>query len=652
MVNVQTLRIVHGHMNLTSSLVEGFLDPDRPRHTSIRKLWLESCSLSIYAMHFLASDSVAGLESLRIRRLDAADFISTQPREMGVQEYKLSRGGMCHPMHDGAGGWVQTTIQACEEEMPEDFERYSDHELMLRAKSFDREIWNNLPEVEEFLGDSQRPGKAEKNVFQVPVNPLLGLLEHAASTLTSLNLDWLLWRGKGHGPPDGSAATLEHLSALRFPNLRAFQLRNAISQLTLLPEGIFLLEDTFLGFMEYHHKLQCLAWPIDRFYGHSRPSVDVQNRCRRLMAHLATVLTDLRIDAPYQGDAEPVTDTSHTMPEMETCIRRRRFIAEFAPHLRRLQRLKVEGGIPRDEKRELIRALHYCPLNRVVMIGASFPAGNIWGPHGLELKAVDEGPSLNNLHNLEGEDVQGIQESYRRGSYMADQFEFEPDYGWPAVQAPLLQTLVLHHASTVEELKLCGFNSCPILSHATPITDPLLTPLRSLDNLKQLIVSFWLLTWFESDYRDTEIIQYWQDSRSPASTALVVVTPPRSPQVADHPVDPGHFPNLGATFAPPPPQYNRWAVALKTSYSPSALAYRVASDLGPYLSPVAKSRPGGVKVRGSFCVGTREATRHSTDIFDLDIRIGKHDQVLEFTGPREEAEKSRWWQKLEGRSWF
>ena len=101
-----------------------------------------------------------------------------------------------------------------------------------------------------------------------------------------------------------------------------------------------------------------------------------------------------------------------------------------------------------------------------------------------------------------------------------------------------------------------------------------------------------------------------------------------------------------------PQDYNRWAVELKTQFTPSALAYRVAAEIGPYLSPIAKAREGGVRVRASFCLGARDEQRWANDIFDLDIRIGTGDQVLEFIGPREEGEKGRWWSKLEGRRWF
>ena len=102
-----------------------------------------------------------------------------------------------------------------------------------------------------------------------------------------------------------------------------------------------------------------------------------------------------------------------------------------------------------------------------------------------------------------------------------------------------------------------------------------------------------------------------------------------------------------------PQEFNRWAVALKTQFTPSALAYRVAGEIGPHLSPDAKSLPGGVRVRASFCLGRREeGWRSANDIFDLDIRIGMEDKVLEFVGPREESESQRWWSKLDNRRWF
>jgi len=649
MVNVHTLHIIYGHMKLASSLVAGFLDQSREGRVPLRRLWIESCALTPHALHALASSKVGGLQSLRIRRLHCASSFSTGPRSLVFNEYRLSRGGTCFPVHGGAGNWLRTSVQCCPEGMSDAFRPFTDAELMHHAEMFDRDVYSNLPEIQNFI-DGHEQLAQDDMVVDAPANALHSLFMYSAPTLTSLNLDWILWRRKGLDDSGDATTILQDLATLRFPHLQAFQVRNAVLPETMMPSGVYLLEDTFLRFLEYHKKLQCLAWPADRWYGETRPSVDVQNRVRILIAHLASVLTDLRVDAAYVGMGEPLTDWSETPAKEQERKRRRRFIAEFAPHMRQIKRIKMEGGIPRDEKREILRALHYCPLKKVVIIGVSFPAGNTWGANGLDLKAVDDGSNWDDMHDLEAEDAQGIAESIRHGSYIPREFVFQADYGWPAIQQPLLRTLLVHHASTVEELKLCGYHGAPILSHLTPITDILLTPLRNCDNLKQLVISFWLLTWFEGDYRDAEIIKFWTDSRSPSSTALVVV-PRRSADTLDHPVDPGLFPLPNAEIYPPP-QYNRWAVALKTNYSPSALAYRVASDIGPYLSSRAKSRPGGVLVRASFCIGVKEESRSSTDIFDMDVRIGAGDQVSEFKGPREESEPSRWWQKLENRSWF
>ncbi|KAH7402744.1 hypothetical protein BKA66DRAFT_7973 [Pyrenochaeta sp. MPI-SDFR-AT-0127] len=650
MVNVHTLRIVYGHWKLTRELIAGFLDQNRPRRAPLRKLWLESCCLSINTIHFLLPSQTTGLESIRIRRLRSEPVETIRSRGLQIFTFRLARAGEYLELHNGSGGWTHTTIHRSEEGLREEWWRPSVRELIEKGEAFDTAMWEGLANIRDFVDASQSLVE-DTRVPSLPTESMRWLLECSASTLTSLNLDWIIWRRREDDVYDDAADVLNGLRRLKFPHLRAFQVRNAVLPLTKLPNDVFLLEDTFLEFLENHTKIQCLGWPMDRIYSHVKPSVEVQNRSRKIVAHLAMMLTDLRLDTQYAGHGEPLTDDGRTSEERQERIRRRRFIIEFAPHLRKVEQIKLEGGLPRDEKREVLRALHWCPLKKVVMIGVSFPIGNTWGFQGLQLKALDPGQSPDFVYNLDEEDLAGILTSYRRGFSVPSNFNYAPDFGWPTGQAPLLQTIALHHANTLEELKICGYNGCPFLSYQTPITNPLLNGLKHYDNLKQLVISLWLLTWHEDSYRDTEIIQSWLDTRSPSSTALAIVTPPASPS-RDHPVDPGQFPNFNTTRGPPRQDFNRWAVALKTRFSPSALAYRVARDIGPYLSPVAKERPGGVRVRASFCLGAKEERRSANDIFDLDIRIGKDDQVLEFIGPREEGEKGRWWTKLEGRRWF
>ncbi|KAF1964814.1 hypothetical protein BU23DRAFT_561617 [Bimuria novae-zelandiae CBS 107.79] len=656
LVNVHTLRIIYGHFNLTRILLAAFLDRKRPHRVPLRKLWVESSCLSGFGTNYndvLSSSYATGLESVRIRRL-RAEPEDVSGRARAQIEYALARGGRPFPMHDAAGGFSYTTIDLRTPHPRPNvvLKLPTPEELRAKADVYDTSIWEKLsfdgPDIQPFAESNQFP---YPNLKSGPPNPMMTIIEKSWSTLTSLNLDWILWRQQGSSDDTQASSDLEQLSRLRFPNLRAFQLRNAVVPETGLPQGFFLLEDNFLGFMEAHTRIQCLAWPLDRFFSHHKPSAEVMSRARAVVAHLGNVLVDLRLDSFYSGNGEMNTDESREPHEREERIRRRRFISEFARHMRKIEQLKLEGGIPRDEKRELIRALHFCCLKKLVLIGVTFPVGNTWGARGVDLKQHDPHHASDATSQLEEEDLDGILASYKNGTDLPDEVSVEPYYGWHGEAPPLMLTIARHHASTIEELKLCGYNGSPILSYLTPVTTPLLYPLRHFDNLKQLVISFWLLTTFEDQYRDAEIIQSWRDTRSPSSTALVILTPPLVTPSTSPPVDPAMMPRF--TNQPTRQQdFNRWAVMLKTRFTPSALAYRVAEDIAPHLSDVAKAQPGGVRVRASFCLGARDETRSANDIFDLDIRIGSHGQVLEFIGPREEVEKGRFWQKLEGRRWF
>lgn len=654
MVNVQTLRIVFGHWNLTKALLEGFLDPGRPRRLPLRKLWLESCSLDGAEIDFGGGLDLEGLESVRFRRLRAEYLAETPSIRMVSPEFEISRGGHIRNMHNGAGGYYQTTINFVEFNNHSLVRRYTDEELSALAQSYDDTIYEGLPGADDFI--KSQPLRGIKILKKVPLLPFTHILKCSVSTLTKLNLDWILWRkDERMAPSDSSNAMymIRTLAQLRFPNLRAFQLRNAVVPPTRLPRDLYLLESgdcaepIFLQFMEAHPKLQCLAWPMDRFYSHKRPSADITIRVHEVVSHLGRTLVDLRVDSYYDSQGETFTDDSPISEHVETRIRRRRFICEFSPRMTKLEQIKMEGGIPRDEKREMIRALNACPLKKLVLIGVSCPIGNTWGAGADDLKKIDEGEHDYPGH-LEEEFSDAIFTAAVTTPKVQGNFEFQPSYGWPP-SPPIIHTIAAHHASTITELKFCGYNGSPILSNATRITAPLLYPLRYFHNLRQLVLSMWLLTYHDGDYRDDEIIASWLDTRSPSSTALTVVTPAgTSPDAIPSPPPP-----VAPTVAPPspplaiPPEFNRWAVMLRTQFAPSALAYRVAADIGPHLSSQAKSQRGGVRVRASFCLGNETG-----DIFDLDIRVGKGNQVLEFVGPREEGEKGRWWDKLEGRRWF
>lgn len=301
-------------------------------------------------------------------------------------------------------------------------------------------------------------------------------------------------------------------------------------------------------------------------------------------------------------------------------VSRRRFINEFASKMQKLKSIKVEGGMPLDERRETISALRQSPIEKLVFIGVASVIGNTWGENGV---AYNELVVTGDAQSLEAEDEPAI---YDLGSLKPEPVntEFEPSYGWKG-RAPMLHTIVSHHGSTLRELKFCGYKGAINLYAPSPIVHPLLAALKHCHALESLIMSFWVSTLFEDGFRDEQVISYWLDGRDASSTALVMTSPDE-------------------------PEPGSWAYELKSKFSPAALACRLVRFLGPYLSETAKKRKGGVHVRASFCVGDWGG------IFDIDVQIGKSgsgvDYCLDFEGPREELEEKRRKEKLESRRWF
>lgn len=315
------------------------------------------------------------------------------------------------------------------------------------------------------------------------------------------------------------------------------------------------------------------------------------------------------------------------------------FISDFLPHMTRLKTLKIEGGIPRDEKREAVQVLaaHGCLLEKLVIIGVSSPIGNSWGLGGQDVDTTDEDPNMPFQAVLEDENKEAIIESCSFGPpQLPSSLEYRPTYGWPP-SPPLLHTIALHR-STITELKLCGYVGSPVFHKPTAITPCMLHPLKYFTNLKTLILSSWLMTFFDHDSREREIIRYWIDQRESTSTALAIVAPA--------PVQPtGSLPTIPYQAESTLGYLNPWQDTLQRLYSPSALARGVHKLIAPHLAPAARER--GVDVRISFCIGVE-----TTDIFDFDVVISSDDQPQSWTGPREEGEKERWWGKLNARQWF
>ncbi|KAM3422186.1 hypothetical protein BST61_g2555 [Cercospora zeina] len=208
------------------------------------------------------------------------------------------------------------------------------------------------------------------------------MLRNASNTLTSINLDWIMgvydrkWYPLKHSREyEQYIGMYRKFFDLRFPNLRSFQLRNCVVTGTTIPWDVLLLDSSPefseqrltkdeadgqdenspalapLAFMEAHPDIKCLAWPMSNFFSYN-PSEKVRRRAAVVMDNLARNLVDLRIDVKFSDHGEPLTEEG-SLEYTLGCERRRRFISEFLPRLRKLESIKIEGGMPRDERREI-----------------------------------------------------------------------------------------------------------------------------------------------------------------------------------------------------------------------------------------------------------------------------------------------------------
>lgn len=618
LVNVQTLRIIFGHHSITIGLLRGFFDKSRNYERPIARLWLETCCLEGALKPSVLDGYVAGLQSVRIRRLRAS-------------------------CEDPNVGDTPMLVRGCEEPLGGERYRYftspairfarSSEDYFRKAHAWDDAIYRRFPEVEEIAGmASEMAHKAAETALQNNPNSIdeepawlvSQLVTSSSFTIRSLNLDWVL---------DGVLFIRNHWIALmNFPNLRAFQVRNAIVKDTRFCPGsdTSLLDGCWLEFLERHPRIQCLAWPLECFCSHIAPSIELSFRAKGVVATLGRTLKELRIDADIIFRGEPITDQRGHNPwspqfpgGSESRFRRRLFIEHVAPHMSTLEILKIEGGIPFDERSEIVRAVCFSPLHKLVVIGVSFSPGDTWEllPQPVRQALLFDQVDIRDdtlPDDLEGLSVASENEDHW-ASLQSEAFSAPSVPAYNPSRYSMLRTIALYHAATIKSLKFCGFRGAPILHSPTSLTSIILAPLRHLYNLQYLTMAFWIPTLFEGSNREDQIRSYWLDAQSSNSTALAM------PADAD--------------------MENTWAKVLVERFTPAKLAEKVADLLAPHLSKTAMARQGGMVVRALFLLGGH-------NIFELEVRMGPHGEVVSHKGPRAEVDAEKVNEKLEKRAWF
>lgn len=307
MKRVHTLKVIFGHPRLTEALLRSFFDARRERETPVKKLWLENVRivegtqmhLDRHKYELSADLDFAGLESIRLRRLPLPTT-ELSPNEMiSVRSYfNYSRGGTPIELQNGLGGNYLTSTRTVGAEaipghefldlvyegnannLPEDESPFVS--TLYDAHRFDDAIYQNLSkdvklpdEVERAAIESHHlrsiltyqglwqpscPHPEEppeykrmfRQLFRTSVPTAaecsLALFRSAASTLTSLNLDWALTYTlpaanlNRNGCYERWISWYLELFDLRFPHLVSFQYRNAVVKETELPSGLYLLD--------------------------------------------------------------------------------------------------------------------------------------------------------------------------------------------------------------------------------------------------------------------------------------------------------------------------------------------------------------------------------------------------------------------------
>ena len=641
LTGVHTLRLIFGHQTIVQGLLSGFLNRRQTSHQLIRRLWIESsCFVDLSWINGLSN--AYNLKTFRCRRLSL--FAETySDNALPTHNFGLARSRNLNSSGSRIGienGTYTTTVRL-DTAKPDLL-----HESQIDAMRLEDSIYRKFPRaIHAYCNESYLPEvpatelstsesstdepeltrRHPVDINQPPNAYILSLLNASASTLTSFNLDWLL----------GGQTLVMGLPADRpyFPNLRALQVRNAVEEYAKLPyhDSCCLFSKPWLDFIKRHPKIQCLAWPLERLIPSREIEKFREESDHEAINHLCHTLKELRLDTWIDTSAELGADRQNES-SMRTRLHRRAFIDTLAPKLTALESFKLEGSVNYSDRNEIMRALHQCPLRKVVIIGSCWPVHDSWADLspddrwrlGHSVWDIRDPIPWQTLNTISSEQPNGFQPQHTHTSRTyeeASPFEHLQNHN---VSNMLLETLALTQASTITELKFCGFKSAPPLSYPAPETHRQLSFLAHFHNLTYLTTAIWLSTYFQGNFVNSEVRASWYARHRGIPTALTLMDPVEPRDRTD---------------------YARYMIP---HIEPSVLADRVAQLVGPHLSSQAIERKAGVTVKALFLLHGQE----SYEVYEMEVRIGRNRHAVSFVGPSGEHDPWREQQKMLNRGWF
>jgi hypothetical protein len=277
------------------------------------------------------------------------------------------------------------------------------------------------------------------------------------------------------------------------------------------------------------------------------------------------------------------------------------------------------------------------------MIGRSFPLGNTWDAEGGVVSELEDHLNTILADHYEPENTAVIEATTKlKPQSPIPNFTFYPRYGWDG--QPMLFSIASLFASTITELKFCGFQGSPILrrpaSSRLDITPGILHHLQYFHNLEQLILSIYVLR--KRDVSRVDIITNWRTNSKDEWTYSDLqqygqeTVDERSQKESS---ETSHDEAGPQSTSPPNCEGNLKA------YEGPAIAISLWEQFSPHISPIALKK--GVNLRASFCIGEEM----NEDIFDLNIGMNENGLTC-VKGPCSIWDGGRWWSKLTERSYF